>query len=376
MHSKIENIAIVGLGLLGSSLAASLKQNNSNLRIVGISSPNSLEKAISAKVIDEAFSYEDVDKWISTVQLAFICTPISHIKKFLQTISNCENINELIISDVGSTKNEICNLANEILPKNIKFIGGHPMAGSEKNGFDAMDPYLYENAYWILTPHPDHSKEENKEIIAKVGQVVEKTGSNLVILDAKTHDKIMASLSHAPQLIASALAASVSQKEIIDKNYLHLAGRGFRDTTRIAASSYNMWRDIFTSNKDEVSKAIVNIKETIDELYKALINLPASEPKLKKVFEKGIINRTKLSEPGKSYNQGLSELTITMIDEPGMILKVMTPLSNAKINILDIELLKVREGIDGTLLLAFKSLNDAKRAKAILTEHKFNSRIR
>jgi prephenate dehydrogenase len=367
----IQNITIVGLGLLGSSLAACLKNRHpSPIHITGVSSTLACNKALQSGLIDTACSYEDFS-WTSNCDVCILCTPISHIISYLTALGSHPLPPGCVITDVGSTKVDICNHALQVLPDSVHFIGGHPMAGSEKNGIDAMDEALFENAYWILCPQNNQAAA-----LHKVKQFLQSTNSHLVYLDPTTHDFLMAYLSHSPQIISSALSASIPDHSVIKGNFLHLAGRGFRDMTRIAASGYPMWKDIFNTNRHNILQSLHDFKDTLQAMISALAELPQSEPQLHTVFEKGVKNRMQLSQPGKGFSQVLNEIIVQIDDEPGMIAKVVSPLSTAGVNIMDIELLKVREGIDGTLLLAFKNDEEATLACSVLSKLGYSARLR
>jgi prephenate dehydrogenase len=370
-EAKLE-ITIVGLGLLGSSLAASLRQS-SQFSITGVSSPSTLQKAFELDLIDRGFQYSQVELWAQQSDIVFLCTPIQHIIATLNQIGIAlkNNTKPLIITDVGSTKKEICNHAQNCLPASVIFVGGHPMAGSQKSGIEAYDETLFENAYWILCPSPLQANEDYASLTA----IIKKVGATLVTLDPDKHDAVMAELSHTPQLIASAMASGLSEKDLLAGNFQHLAGPGFRDMTRIAASSWSMWKDIFTSNTSEIQASLRRFESRIGQIRQSLNTAP-NLSELESVFEQGAQVRSRLSGPGKGFTIGLCEILVKVKDEPGMISQIITPLAATGTDIRDIELLKVREGIGGTLLLAFASLEIANQAVQVLADNGFQARLR
>jgi prephenate dehydrogenase len=383
LNNNKRNIAIVGLGLLGASLAAAIKRSSlgQTVGILGVSSQQACDEALRQNIIDDSCHYKELAERIDECELVFLCTPVSHISQFLKEINqNSQASHPVLFTDVGSTKEELCSLAAKHLKAPFYFIGGHPMAGSEKNGIQARDAALYENAYWILCPEAENYPHEVMELLK---EIIREAGSTLVYLAPKEHDEIMAHLSHAPQMIATALSASIPEP-IVSNNYLHLAGRGFRDSTRIAASSYSMWKDIFRTNPSAIRHALHHFQDKLTQLDQALSELETKDyniheealSRLENIFSRGVDTRTLLSSPGRGFAQGLAEVLVQIDDNPGMIEQVVTPLSQAGINILDIELLKVREGVDGTLLLAFRTPDKAQEACELLAHHGFSARMR
>jgi prephenate dehydrogenase len=354
---KIKRIALVGFGLLAGSVAAAIKQANLPIAIRIVSSKKTLEKAKELSVGNEFFEYEDVKNWLPNSDLILLCSPIKHILSIIEDLKNNANLikEEVIVSDIGSTKELICD-SGFILPAPFVFVGGHPMAGSEKNGFTNSDPSIFENAYWLYCLPPNLN-----ELPLPLSELLNFLGSRPVQISPKEHDEAMAWLSHAPQLLSTSIAAGISPA--IVENYLHLAGRGFRDMTRIAASSWDMWKDILESNNENIVEALNNYITTAINIGGLLEKFQFE--KLKKNFLAGNETRNHLAT-GKNYAYPLHEIVAHIPDEPGSILKALNPLAAKGINIRDIELMKVREGIGGTLLLSFKAESDANNAIKIL----------
>ena len=362
-----QNVVIVGLGLLGSSIALNLKKNKERFQVFGVSSLRTTIAAENQNLVDKTFVYDNF-QWASSADVVILCTPIKHILSFLEKLSKQPGLKpNLILSDVGSTKQQICDVGQKLFPQTQGlspiFVGGHPMAGSEKSGIDAQEATLFENTFWLVTPPEgiEVSRFEN------LSAIVECCGAREVILKIEDHDKIVAKLSHSPQIISSALAASIFEQKDMDLKNLELAGRGFRDMTRIAASSFPMWESIFDTNRKETILAIEQFQATLERFKKGLEKLDSPlEGDFQDTFENGAELRSKVSTPGKGFSEGLFEMIVSLEDRPGMISQLVVPLSEENINIRDIELLKVREGVQGTLLLAFSTESEAQRAKSIL----------
>ena len=369
---KCKRITLVGFGLLAGSIAAAVKQAKLPLRIRAVSSAATLARAREMDLADETFGYDEIERWLPGSDLILLCSPILHILQTLDVLAKnaalCDG--PVLVSDIGSTKKAICE-AGARLPAPFCFVGGHPMAGSEKRSAEFNDPALFENAYWLLCPPAGSSPD----VFAPLSELLEFLGAHPVVLDPADHDRIMAWVSHMPQMVSSALASSLSPW-VREHGYQHLAGRGFRDMTRIAASAWSVWRDILLTNSEEISTALEGFASSALSARDAVAALPRNEEAAKNIFSEGNQVRASLSDPGKNYASAFHEVVVQIPDEPGTIVKVVQPVSDAGLNIRDIELMKVREGIAGTLLLAFKTDAEAQESVRILTSAGFAARQR
>lgn len=353
---KAARITLVGFGLLAGSIAVAVKSAGPHIAVRAVSSKNTLQKAKDLSMADEFFEYEDVQNWLPNSDLILLCGPIKHILSTVEVLKNNAKLlngKMAVASDIGSTKELICE-RGFALPEPFVFVGGHPMAGSEKSGIENSDSSIFENTYWLYCL-PD----KIKELPESLKELLSFLGSHPVQISPQEHDVAMAWLSHAPQLISTSMAAGIVEK------HLHLAGRGFRDMTRIAGSSWNMWKDILETNRQNATKALATYAEKILEIKN---DLSAEQfGKLEANFLRG--NKTRYDlERGKHLAYPLYEVIAQIPDKPGSILEALNPLAEKNINIRDIELMKVREGIGGTLLLAFKTESDAKTAIELLED--------
>ena len=358
---------MVGLGLLSGSVALAVKQAGLKFAIRAVSSKATLEKAKEHKIADEFFEYSEIEKWLPGSDLVLLCSPIKHIMSQIEALKNNAGLisKTVVVSDIGSTKEEICRLGFS-LPAPFCFVGGHPMAGSEKRGFENGDHSIFENAYWLYC-----LPENLTELPEILSYLLNFLGSRPVQIAPDSHDFAMAWLSHAPQLLSTSIAAAVSSD--VAEKHLHLAGRGFRDMTRIAGSSWGMWKDIFETNRKNVTEALGAYTEKALEIKTCLAGEEFN--KLENGFLQGNQTRYNL-ETGKNYAYPLFEIVAHIPDEPGSILNALSPLSEKNINIRDIELMKVREGIGGTLLLAFKAESEAEKALKILESRGIHAKRR
>ena len=370
----MKRIALVGFGLLAGSVAAALKQTKHPPVIRAVSSPSTLARARELGLADEFFEYADTENWAKDCDLILLCSPILHI---LNTIESLKKVSwagsegECLVSDIGSTKVEICK-AGMGLPSPFRFVGSHPMAGSEKRTCENNDPAIFENAYWFVCP-PEGTPES---AYASLLDLVKFLGATPVVFPPEHHDRTMAWVSHMPQMLSSTLAASLPER-LLKHNYQHYAGRAFRDMTRIAASGWGMWHDIAVTNREETVRALKEVRDGLDKTIDAMAaldvvkdGLPAADDKsgaLEGIFKSGNEGRASLFAPGRNAAEAFFEVTVPLKDKPGALLSVMQPLAEEGINIRDIELMKVRENVAGTLLLAFKTENEASRAVKLLT---------
>lgn len=393
----MKRIALVGFGLLAGSIASALKQAKRPTVIRAVSSPATLARARELELADEFFEYAQVEEWSRDCDLILLCGPILHILKTIDALSQVEWAKEAalsngasngaacLVSDIGSTKVEICRAGSK-LPAPFKFVGSHPMAGSEKRTCEYNDPAIFENAYWFVCP-PEGTAES---VYAPLLELVKFLGASAVVFPPEHHDRTMAWVSHMPQMLSSTLAASIPDR-LLSHNYQHYAGRAFRDMTRIAASGWAMWHDIAVTNRDETVRALTEVRDGVNTTIEAMQKLdvvkdgrPAGgsfdatrgsvaggkcadrSDSLEEIFKAGNEGRASLFAPGRNAASAFFEITVPLKDKPGALLSVMQPLAEEGLNIRDIELMKVRENVAGTLLIAFKTQDEAARAVKLL----------
>lgn len=243
------NIGFIGFGLIGGSIARKLKQIHPEYRIIVTSrSKAPLYQAKQDKVIDVIA--DNVDESFNDCDYIFLCTPVVTITKYLNMLKTIIK-DSCIITDVGSVKGCI-HQAVSAARLDAHFIGGHPMAGSEQSGYSHSSETLLRNAVYVLTPTastPDDKVQQMRDMVIELEAVP-------VIMDYKQHDYAVAGVSHLPHLASAALAKTVCDSDD-DNSHMHtLAAGGFKDTTRIAASSPEMWEQICVTNRDSISSLL------------------------------------------------------------------------------------------------------------------------
>ena len=249
-------VAVVGVGLIGGSFALALKRSGFKGRILGISSPSSIEKGLKYRVIDEGVGLED---GLARADLVYLAQPILRIIAQIPEVARLAKPGALI-TDAGSTKAAIVARAAESFGPETLFLGGHPMAGKEGRGVEIAEAELFEGATYVLTPR-DAAEADDPRTKEFIG-LVEAIGARPMTLAPDEHDRVTAWTSHMPQLVSTALAARVGAA-VADDRRLSVAGGGLRDMTRLAGSSYDIWEGILKTNGEAIRNALDGL---IDEL--------------------------------------------------------------------------------------------------------------
>jgi prephenate dehydrogenase len=237
-------VAIIGLGLIGGSIALAVRERWPAARIVGLDRPAVLAHAQGSGAIDRAAGQLSE---IGEPDLVVLAAPVRQNVELLQQVATQVG-GRAIITDVGGTKRDMLAAAAGLAP--AVFVGGHPIGGAERGGFGFARPDLFKDRPWIFTPF----EQTPSGVVDLLFRFAEGTGARPSTLDAAQHDRLMAFLSHLPQLTASALMEVVG--EAVTADGLRLAGRGLVDTTRLASSPPAIWRDICDSNADEIGAAL------------------------------------------------------------------------------------------------------------------------
>lgn len=254
--AEVKSIAVIGLGLIGGSILKGLK--NKDYELTGVARrKETINQALAESIIYRGSTSLDI---VSDADIIFVCTPINII---IDTISALKQIAkpEAIITDAASLKGGIMDFVHSS-EKPFRFIGGHPMAGTENKGLDSSSEKLFEGAKWVLTP----SKWSNNNDLQTLGSVIKKLGAEIVIADPVQHDKAAALISHMPLFLSQALFDTVNNYS--DKNVselaLKLAASGFRDMTRLASANPELSKDMLVQNKSNVIKAANELKKHLD----------------------------------------------------------------------------------------------------------------
>lgn len=346
-------LLIVGLGLIGGSIAKKIKEVLPDSKI-GAIDPNreTLEKSLSEGVINQgypAFCPTDTDYDIVLVAVPpqlVVSTVLTMAPHFPKTT---------VFTDVCSVKG---NISDTLQQADITYVGGHPMAGTEQKGYDGSYAHLFENAYYILTADHPRMKE-----------FAELLGATPIVMDVKTHDKTVGAISHVPHVISAALVNLAVENETEDQKLTKVAAGGFRDITRISSSSEELWQSIVTENKTEVLN-LLSQYETILTNFKTTLQKEDKEG-LQAFFRSAREFRQNLEENRDELQPRYFDIYISVKDRVGVIRDIAQILTDRGISIKNIGVLKSRENIGGTLQLSVYSKEDYLKAIELLKENGF-----
>jgi prephenate dehydrogenase len=263
---SIRQITIIGNGLIGGSLGLALKKRKFSGRIIGCDRAPVLERAHEKGAIDAAITNPaDAVQGSSVVVLA---TPVVAIIDLIERLGPALSAKALL-TDVGSTKSEVVARAQKVFGKSAsqRFLAGHPMAGKEQSGVEFADADLFQGAAWFVTPLP--GQDIDSGLSGEFLEWVEKIGARIANVGPKEHDQLCAWISHLPQMISTALAASLVD-EFGDAPLLEAGGRALREMTRISSSPYSMWRDIAITNKKNIADALLKLEQRLAHIRENL----------------------------------------------------------------------------------------------------------
>ncbi|NLW90633.1 MAG: prephenate dehydrogenase [Syntrophomonadaceae bacterium] len=355
------NVLIIGVGLIGGSLGLALKESPLVARVIGVDEDHTIDQALAMGAIDGGGHLETA---AATADVIFLCTPISTFGGIIDQVKTRIKPGA-IISDVGSTKQEVMRVFSQ-LPDAVYKIGGHPMAGSEIRGVVGADRYLFENAAYILTPAPGTPDD----ILAFMNELLACTGARIKRLTAERHDELVAAISHIPHLTAAALVNMTRG----DEEHLMMAAGGFRDTTRIASSNPELWDNIIFSNQEIIVDKLDLLIENLIKLREAI--KAGDREKVLQELSSAKDTRDRIPQVHRGIMPDFSDIVCIVPDKPGIIARLGAILHEKDINIVDIEILRVREGDGGTIRLGVPSLTDAAEAVAELQANGIKAWIR
>ncbi|MBU0478576.1 prephenate dehydrogenase [bacterium] len=287
MKKKLFNkVCIFGVGLIGGSIGMAIKKDGLADEVIGIGrNIAKLEKAVLAGAVDRVTT-----DYIAEVRDADLVILSMHIKSSIEAAKKIAPFlkKDAVVTDVESTKELFCKKIQEILPDGIHFVGAHPIAGLERHGVDVATNRLFDGTVCIITK----TSKTNKDALLKVKKLWNKIGASVVFFSPSQHDKLVALTSHLPHIAAVSLVNALGKTETVDKDLKLVIGKGFKDTTRIASSSPEMWQEICITNKKNILDALSRFQRELDKIYK-LINKSDREG-LTKELEKAKSLRTSL----------------------------------------------------------------------------------
>jgi len=362
-----KRILIAGLGLIGGSIALNLREYTDHYLIGYDINQKTLSYAIDKQIVDQVST--DFEAIVTTVDVCILAAPVSKTIKLIEQIKQLKFEKPILITDVSSVKTNVMKIAESIDQAQVTFIGGHPMAGSHKQGIEAAKSHLFENAIYILTP----TKTADEEGISELRSLLSTTKATFITLDAEEHDEMTSVISHFPHLIASSLVQQAKTWQQKHDKIPRLAAGGFRDITRIASSDPSMWQDIFFQNKNVLARLL---DDWINEM-KNLKNFLDTNDKVSiyHYLEEAREYRDGLDKTKRGAIPSFYDLFVDIFDQPGAILKVMGLLAEQEISIKNIEILEIREGITGVLRISFVSKEDQLASHRLLIQNGYETMI-
>lgn len=355
-------VGFIGLGLIGGSLAKAIRQYYPETEIVAFDkSRETLALATAESIADTVCS--SIDHNFLHCDYIFLCAPVAFNTSYLQHLEPFLHP-DLIITDVGSVKTPIHEEADR-LRLGSYFIGGHPMAGSEKSGFTNARPILIENAYYILTP----SSEVSEEKLQNYMEFVKSLKALPVILDYESHDRITGTISHLPHIIAATLVNFVKDTDTKEEWMKRLAAGGFKDITRIASSSPTMWQHICLKNRKNISEIL---GQYIDSLARTKSAIDcSSEESIYNLFDSSRNYRNSIPDTSSGPIKKVFAIYCDIVDETGGIATIATILASNNISLKNIGIIHNREFEEGVLRMEFYDGTSSGKAAELLRKYRY-----
>jgi len=357
-------VVVAGVGLIGGSVGLGAKQRALAERVIGYDlDPTALDAARGLGAIDEA--QLSPGAWLERADLLVLAAPSASLLPLAAALIPHLRA-DAIVTDVGSVKGELVAGYRELPGAKPRFVGGHPMAGSERAGVLHADAALLENAVWVLTPEAD----TDPAALELVRGFVEALGAKPVEVSPDRHDRLVALVSHLPYLAAVALTGLIDRGDERSLKMLLAAG-GFRDLTRVASGDPRMSRDMVWANRESVSEALRFFRQELEELERLL----ARPEELLERAEAAKRARDGIPIVKRSLLPASFELIVAVPDRPGEFARITRALGDEGVNIKDLEVLGIRES-GGAVRLAFDSAAGLERARQALTAAGYEARSR
>lgn len=341
----MSRVLIKGLGLIGSSLALAIKQAHPADQVVGCDiQPASLDYALAQGIIDE--QAPDFMAAAPSADVIILAGPVSVICNDLALLASLTLKPDALVTDVGSTKQTVLQAALPLKKRGVTFIGGHPMAGSHKSGVAAGRADLFENAFYFLVPGL-----APQSAVTRLQDLLVGTHVKWLTVTPTQHDRIVGQLSHVPHVVAAALVNQTQQALADSPLGLRLAAGGFKSITRIASSDPTMWTAILLNNGGIVVDQLRAYQAELQRLAAAISDQDAAQ--IKAFFAQAKTTRDHLGPEHLGSLPNFFDLFLNVPDQVGAIADVTQRLAAAKLSLVNIHILEIREEVDGVLQLTF-----------------------
>jgi prephenate dehydrogenase len=361
-------VAIIGVGLIGGSLGLAWRRVQAAARVIGVERDPA--QGTAARELGAVDELKELPEAVAAADIVVVATPIDQIAGVLREVARAARPG-LVVTDTGSTKVQIHQAARAAeLPLGVVFLGGHPLAGSEASGVRAADPYLFENAFYIITAE----EEAPAHAVARLLELVRWTGAVPHRMNPAEHDRLVAAVSHLPHAAAAALVNAAVRVAGDDSAFLRFAAGGFRDTTRVAGSEPRLWREILLSNAGEVLAALAAFSDELAQVRRVLAE--GDGEALEFWLARAREDRRTLPRHRRGLLAPVWELVVQVEDKPGAIAAVAQVLAEGQVNLREIEILHLREGEGGSLLLGVDSGEALEQSLQLLRAAGFTARER
>ncbi len=371
-----KTIGFIGLGLIGGSIARGLKRFDPAIEIMAYMRTRSrLEQARQDGIVDVIL--DGIGPELSRCDVIFLCTPVEYNAGYLAALKPFLK-EGAFITDVGSTKTSI---HQEVLRLGLEksFAGGHPMAGSEKTGYEHSSDHLLENAFYIITPAAGldpgaavRPEDADDPLCRRLTAIARAIGAIPMLLDYREHDHVVAATSHLPHIVASSLVNLVRDSDDPNGTMKQVAAGGFKDITRIASSSPEMWEQICVTNQEPIARILERYIQSLSGILEDIRS--ASHPALYGMFESARDYRNSFTSRAKGSLAPDYSFSVDVVDEAGAISTIAVILAAKGINIKNIGINNNREQGEGALRITFYEKEAMETARARLEQYHYELR--
>jgi prephenate dehydrogenase len=344
-------IAVLGVGLIGGSIGLAARERL-GAEVVGFDpAPGALDAALDVGAVDRAAP--DVGAALAGAEAAFVAAPVGSLPAAVAAALAAAGEN-CVVSDVGSTKRTVVESVDD-----ERFIGGHPLAGAANAGVRHARAELFDGATWYLTP----TASTRGTLYERLHRLLSGLGARPAALDAETHDRMLATVSHLPHVLANVLVAQAARASTEEDEALPATGPSFRDITRVAGSNTAIWRDIYLANADALIEAV---DDAIERLHAVRASLAAGDGDALAAWNDAARDDRRRLLEGDLAGGEVTELRVSVPNRPGVVAEVALALGRASINIVDMALYPAPDRSSGYIVLWIAGAERAAQAEALV----------
>jgi prephenate dehydrogenase len=348
-------VAVLGVGLIGGSIGLAARRRL-GAEVTGLDAdPETLERAVKLEAVDRAAG--SVAEAVADAEIVFCAAPVGALPELVAEAVDASPA-ESVVTDVGSTKRQLISGLSGA-PAAERFIGGHPLAGAETSGVEGARPDLFEGARWYLTP----TERSSGLLYDRLQRAIADVGARPQAIDAATHDRVMATVSHLPHVLANVLASQAAAVRGEESERMPEVGRSFRDSTRVAGANPAIWADIFATNREAVAG---EIDAVIDRLRGAAGLLRDSDPEAVRAWHREALEDRRALLEGERVGGPLVELRVVVENRPGTVAEIALALGEAGVNIEDMALDPAADMRSGAVTLWVAGSAEAERAAEVM----------